>query len=150
MLRILFVCHGNICRSVMAEYIFKDMVKKKGREDLFEVSSAATTYEETGNDIYPPAKRTLQKHGISFGAHHAHRITAAEEERYDLIIGMDDENRYSLQHLFPRSRKISLLLDYTAHPRDVADPWYTRDFEKTYRDLEQGCRALLEHITKET
>ena len=150
MLRILFVCHGNICRSVMAEYIFKDMVKKKGREDLFEVSSAAATYEETGNDIYPPAKRTLQKHGIPCGAHHAHRITASEEERYDLIIGMDEENRYSLQRLFPRSRKISLLLDYTAHPRDVADPWYTRDFEKTYRDLEQGCRALLEHITKET
>ncbi|MBQ2690160.1 MAG: low molecular weight phosphotyrosine protein phosphatase [Solobacterium sp.] len=150
MLRILFVCHGNICRSVMAEYIFKDMVKKKGLENLFEASSAATTYEETGNDIYPPAKRTLQKHGIPFHTHYAHRITKAEEEYYDCVIGMDDENRYSLQRLFPRSRKISLLLDYTAHPRDVADPWYTRDFEKTYRDLEQGCRALLEHIMKET
>ena len=116
MLRILFVCHGNICRSVMAEYIFKDMAKKKGREDLFEVSSAATTYEETGNDIYPPAKRTLQKHGISFGAPHAHRITAAEEERYDLIIGMDEENRYSLERLFPRSRKIPSAGLYRSFP----------------------------------
>ena len=145
---ILFVCHGSICRSPMAEYIMKDLVHKAGLEDHFRISSAAATYEETGNDIYPPAKRILKKRGIPFERHYAHHITAAEEKDADCIIGMDSENMYDLRRLFPHSTKLSLLLDYTDHPRDVADPWYTDDYETAFRDILEGCEALLAHLTQ--
>ncbi len=145
-IRILFVCHGNICRSPMAEYIFADLVKKEGLAEHFEIGSAATSSEETGNDIYPPAKRILRDNGIPFGIHRARRIEQRDFAYWDCIIGMDDENLYDLRRYSHGSPKISLLLDYTDHPGNVSDPWYTRDFRRTYDDITEGCRGLLEHL----
>ena len=145
MIRILFVCHGNICRSPMAEFIMKDLVNRRGLEDRFEIASAAATDEEIGNPVYPPVRALLNARGISCVGKTAWRLRAADYEKYDLFIGMDDENRRDLQRLFggdPQG-KVSLLLDYTEHPRNVADPWYTRNFHAAEADIDRGCAALL-------
>ena len=143
MRRIIFVCHGNICRSPMAEWIFKDMAGKVGLGREFEVSSAAVSYEEQGNPMYTPAARKLREKGIPFGEHHAHRITAAEYAKSDIVVLMDGSNRRLLERIVPESRfdgKVQDMLE----GREVADPWYTGDFEKAYRDIAEGCRRLLE------
>ena len=152
--RILFVCHGNICRSPMAEFFMKHLVEEAGVASRFEIASAATASEEIGNPVYPPARRELAAHGIECNGKTARRITLADYDYYDLIIGMDDENRYDLLRLThgdPQG-KISLLLDHPApsntayHNRDVADPWYTRNFTDTWNDINEGCRALLANL----
>ena len=142
MIKILFICHGNICRSAMAEYLMKDLVTKRGRAGAFEIASAAVSREEIGNPVYPPARRELQKHGISCDGHAAHQITRTELERFDHIYYMDGSNARYLQRLFGTDAdKCRKLLQ-----RDVADPWYTGDFARTWADLEEGCRRILEEL----
>lgn len=148
MLRILFVCHGNICRSPMAEFCLKDMAKKAGVSGSLEIGSAATSYEEIGNPVYPPAKRKLAEHGIGCAGKTARRMTKGDYERYDLLIGMDDENIHNMRRICggdPKG-KIRLLLDWTGRPGNVADPWYTGDFEATWRDVSEGCSKIIEEI----
>lgn len=147
-LRILFVCLGNICRSPMAEFVMKDLVKKAGLEERFLIASAATSAEELGNPVYPPAQRKLAEHGLSCKGKTARQMNAADYERYDLLVGMDASNLRNMQRICggDPQRKISLLLDYTARPGSVADPWYTGDFEATWRDVSEGCAALLEQL----
>lgn len=148
MKKILFVCHGNICRSPMAEYVMKDLVKKAGLEDQFQIASAATSREEIGNPIYPPAKRKLREKGIPFGDHRAAQMTRRDYDSYDLLLAMDQANVRNMTAIAggDPGGKIHRLLDFTPHPRDIADPWYTGDFEATYDDLLQGCQALLHWI----
>ena len=142
MVKILFVCHGNICRSPMGEYILKDMVSKAGLSERFEIASAAVSTEEIGNPVYPPARRELAKHGIRCDGHAAHRITRQELERYDAIYYMDASNGRYLYRLFGEdAAKCRPLL-----ARDVADPWYTGDFQQTYTDIVEGCRRILEEF----
>lgn len=159
MTRILFVCHGNICRSPMAEFVMKKMVAESRDEnsdspcdmDDFEIASAATSTEEIGNPVYPPARRMLAAHGIDCTGKHARQMTARDYEYYDYIVLMDRNNLRNLRWILPggdTARKISLLMDWTGHPRDVADPWYTGDFEATWNDVNEGCRALLDAIKK--
>lgn len=148
MTRILFICHGNICRSPMAEYILNDMVEKAGMSGNFEISSAATSTEEIGNPVYPPARRKLAEHGISCEGHAARQLTNADYDSYDLLIGMEQAN---LRHMYricggDYAEKMHLLMEYTDRPGDVADPWYTRVFDATWRDVEEGCRGLLEQL----
>ena len=148
MKRILFVCHGNICRSPMAEFVMKKMVADAGIADQFEIASAATSTEEIGNPVYPPARRKLAEHGISCDGKTARQITRRDYEHYDYIVAMDVNNLRNLQRVIgeDKQHKISLLLDYTDHPRDVADPWYTGNFEATWQDVNDGCRGLLEKL----
>ena len=150
---VLFVCHGNICRSPMAEFILEDMVRKMGRDDFF-IESAAVSREEIGNPIYPPAKRCLSGHGVPFDSGKtARQVVAADYDRFDLIVCMDEWNVRLLKKIIPADPegKIRLMMSFAGLNRDVADPWYTGDFEKTYQDLMVGCRALLEKlITKIT
>ena len=142
MVRILFLCHGNICRSVMGEYILKDMVEKAGVSDRFEIDSAAVSREEIGNSIYPPARRELLRRGVTVGDHRARQVTMADYDHFDRIYYMDESNRRYLLQLLPENEeKIQRLL-----PRDVADPWYSGNFEKTYEDLAEGCRRILEEF----
>ena len=145
MKRILFICHGNICRSPMAEFIMKDLVQKAGRKDEFYIESAATSTEELGNEVYPPAKRKLAEHGISCKGKTARQITRADYNRFDMLIGMDDWNLRNMKRFWPEDSegKIFKLMDFTNRPGDVADPWYTGDFEATWRDCLEGCEALL-------
>ena len=133
----------------MAEFIFKDMVRKAGLEEV-RIDSAAVSYEEEGNDIYPPAKRTLHGHGIPFGRHSAHRVTDAEASEYDVIIVMDASNRRLLSRIISpmNMSKVHLMMEYAGKDSDVSDPWYTGDFEATWRDVFAGCQALLAHLTK--
>ena len=142
MIKILFVCHGNICRSPMGEYILKDMVSRRGISQHFEIASAAVSTEELGNPVYPPARRELKKHGIACDGHAAHQITRAELECYDHIYYMDASNARWLRRLFGRDAdKCRPLLD-----RDVADPWYTGDFSQTWDDITEGCERILEEL----
>lgn len=151
MKRILFICHGNICRSVASEYVMKDILKKCGRTDEFLIDSAATSTEEIGNSIYPPMERTLRNHGIPIGSHRARQIRREDYDKYDYLIGMDGENIWNMNRVWSKDpeQKIYSLLDFTDHPREVSDPWYTRDFEKTYQDVVMGCEALLRHLEVE-
>ena len=147
--RILFICHGNICRSPMAEFIFKEIVKSEGLEDRFYIESAAVSTEEIGNSIYPPAKRCLNAHGIPFDKNKtARQITRADYDRFDLIIYMDRMNLRWLRYIIPDDpqNKIKLMMSYTGHDRDVADPWYTGDFETTFRDITEASQMLLQNI----
>ena len=148
MTKILFVCHGNICRSPMAEFIMKDLVRKAGLADRFHIGSAATSREELGNPVYPPARRKLAEHGIACAGHAARQLTAQDYENYDLLIGMDRENLRNMRRICggDPDGKLSLLLDHTGRSRDVADPWYTGDFEATWQDVLAGCPALLDSI----
>ena len=150
MIKILFVCHGNICRSPMAEFVMKDMVKKAGMADRFSIASAATSTEEIGNPVYPPARRKLAEHGIGCAGKTARQIRRSDYAEYDLIIGMDGANLRNMQRVFggDPEGKLHLLLDYTDRPGSVADPWYTGDFEATWRDVEEGCRNLLEQLSE--
>lgn len=145
MKKILFVCHGNICRSPMAEYIMKDLVKKAGREAEFEIASAATSSEEIGNAVYPPARRKLAEHDISCNGHAARQLRRQDYDYYDHLIGMDSYNIRNMNRICggdPDS-KIHMLMEYTDRFGDVADPWYTGDFEATWRDCLEGCSELL-------
>ena len=142
MVKILFVCHGNICRSPMAEFVMKDLVRKAGISDRVHVASAAVSREEIGNPVYPPARRELQRHGIECHGHAAHQITRRELEEYDKIYYMDSSNARYLKRLFGSdAEKCQPLLDH-----DVADPWYTGDFTATWNDVLSGCQAILEEI----
>ena len=142
MKKILFVCHGNICRSPMAEFIMKDMVKKAGREKEFIIDSVAVSREEEGNPVYPPARRELHKRGIACDGHKARRITEKELDSFDYIYYMDSRNWQYLTRLFgEKAAKCQPLLS-----RDVADPYYCGGFEQTYQDIEEGCRRILEEL----
>ena len=151
MVKILFVCHGNICRSPMAEFVMKDLVKKAGLEAEFEISSSATSTEEIGNPVYPPARRKLAEHGIGCAGKTARQLRREDYDRYDLLIGMDGTNLRNMRRICGGDPvgKLSLLLDWTGRPGDVADPWYTGDFEATWRDVAAGCAALLAYLSKE-
>ncbi|MBO7584583.1 MAG: low molecular weight phosphotyrosine protein phosphatase [Bacteroidales bacterium] len=146
--RIIFLCHGNICRSPMAEWLFKHLAAEAGVSERFEVTSAAVSYEEEGNGMYPPAKRKLYQKGIPFGDHRAHRITPGEYAAADLVIIMDRSNRRMLEYIAgpDREGKVHPMLEYAGLSRDVADPWYTGDFETAYNDILAGCRGLLETL----
>ena len=148
MKRILFVCQGNICRSPMAEFVMKDLVRKAGREDEFHIESAATSTEEIGNEVYPPARRKLAEHDISCKGKTARQMTRRDYDRFDLLIGMDAWNIRNMKVICggDPDDKIHQLLDFTDRPGDVADPWYTRDFEATWCDVLQGCQCLLEQL----
>lgn len=143
MIKILFVCHGNICRSPMGEFILKDMVARAGLSAHFQIASAAVSREELGNPVYPPARRELARHGIRCDGHAAHQITRQELLEYDGIFYMDASNARYLRRLFGEdAAKCRPLLE-----RDIADPWYTGDFEQTYGDIVEGCRRIMEEFT---
>ena len=148
MIKFLFVCHGNICRSPMAEFVMKDLVRRAGRESEFEIASAATSTEELGNPVYPPSRRKMAEHGISCEGKTARQMTKADYAYYDYLIGMDKLNIYNMLRICdgdPQG-KIMRLLDLTGAGRNVEDPWYTGDFEATWQDINAGCKALLERI----
>lgn len=150
MIRILFICHGNICRSPMAEYLMKELVSEKNIAEDFLIGSAATSSEELGNPVYPPVQKILNDRGISCDGKTAVRLKRSDYEKYDYFIGMDSENLRNMKRLFggDPENKVSLMLDYTDHPRNVADPWYTRNFHEAEADIECGCKALLEYLLK--
>ena len=144
--KILFVCHGNICRSPMAEFVMKHLVEERELQDRFEIASAATSTEEIGNPVYPPARRKLAEHGIGCQGKTARQMTMDDYRYYDLVIVMDRNNVRNLRWLLGEDteHKIRLLMDYTDRPGEVADPWYTGNFEATWRDVLEGCEGLIE------
>ena len=148
MTRILFVCLGNICRSPMAEYVMRDLVRRAGLEDQIQVASAATSREELGNPVYPPARRKLAEHSIACEGHAARQMTAADYDRFDLLIGMDQNNLRNMNRICggDPQHKLRMLMDYTDRPGEVADPWYTGDFERTWQDVLAGCQGLLAQL----
>ena len=150
MIRILFICHGNICRSPMAEFVMKELVRERGLEDRFEIRSCATSTEEiwngVGNPVYPLAKRELARHGIDCAGKRAVQLTPEDYNRNDYLICMDRNNVRNAVRITGRGEKYRLLLEYAGESRDVADPWYTGDFERTYEDVLKGCTALLDII----
>ena len=149
MKKIMFLCHGNICRSPMAEYVMKDLVRKAGLENELEITSGAVSDEEWFNPIYPPAQRKLREKGIPFGHHSAHKISKAEFDDQDLVIVMDRSNLRWLTRLVGDFQdKVHMMMEYAGVVRDVADPWYTGDFEQTYQDVLAGCQGLLEQIRR--
>lgn len=145
MTRILFVCHGNICRSTMAQFVMEELVRRAGREGEFRIDSAATSTEELGNPPHPGTVRRLRAAGVPVGAHRARQVRRGEYAHWDHIVYMDAENARGLARILggDPEGKVSRLLDWTARPGDVADPWYTGDFDATYRDVLEGCEALL-------
>ena len=148
MKKILFVCHGNICRSPMAECVMKNMVKDRGISREFYIDSAATSREEIGNPIYPPAVRKLKAEGIPLTGHRAIQMTKDDYDKYDLLLAADSANVRNMTRIAggDPEGKIRRLLDYTSRPRDIADPWYTGNFDVTYDDIVEGCEALLEKL----
>ena len=146
MKKILFVCHGNICRSPMAEFIMKDIVKKAGMDDQFHIESAATSTEEIGNSVYPPARRKLAEHGISCEGKTARQMTRSDYDRFDLLVGMDEWNIRNMKRIAEGDpdRKIFKMLDFTSRHGDVADPWYTGNFDATWRDCLEGCEMIFQ------
>ena len=147
MIKVLFICHGNICRSPMAQYVFQHMVHTQGLDDLFEIDSAATSYEEIGNPVYPPVRQLLASKGISTKGKTARRIRKDDYGTYDLIIGMDSANMRNLRYFFDdREGKIHSLLSYAGSSRDISDPWYTDDFETCYSDVIEGVTALIKSL----
>ena len=152
MIKVLFICHGNICRSPMAEFVMKDLVEKAGLKDRFHIESAATSTEEIGNPVYPPARRKLAEYGISCAGHAARQLTRKDYDQFDWLIGMDFANLRNMRRMCggDEQDKIHLLMDYTHRPGEVADPWYTGDFEATWQDVREGCEGLLQYLTKES
>ena len=150
MTKILFVCLGNICRSPMAEFVMKDLVRKAGLESQFEIASAATSYEEYGNPVYPPAKRKLAEHGIDCTGKTARPLEKKDYSRYNLLIGMDSSNIRNMLRICggDPERKIHLLLEYAGRTDGIADPWYTGNFDATWNDVEEGCTALLQQLLR--
>ena len=148
MIKVLFVCLGNICRSPMAEFIFKDIINKKGLSKNFLIKSAATSYEEIGNDIYYDARDKLIQKGIPFSKRKASRITAEDYKNYDFIIGMEDSNIRNIKRIVGEDidNKISKLLGFSDNPRDIADPWYTGNFEIAYNDIVEGCNGFIRYL----
>lgn len=146
MKKIMFVCHGNICRSPMAEFVFKDIVKARGKEKEYLIKSSATSTEEIGNPIYPPARRKLIEKGISFSERYATQLKRSEYNEFDLFIVMDDMNVRNIMRIFGEDKegKVKKLMDFTSRGGSVADPWYTGDFESTYVDIVEGCQRLYE------
>ena len=148
MVRILFICHGNICRSPMAEFIMKDLVEKAGRADQFHIESAATSTEEIGNPVYPAARRKLAQHGIGCAGKTARQLRRDDYGRYDLLIGMDQANLRNMQRICggdPEGR-LHLLLEFAGRSGEVSDPWYTGDFDAAWRDISAGCQGLLDRL----
>lgn len=156
MVKVLFVCHGNICRSPMAEFILKDMVEKRGIAEQFEIASAATSTEEiwngVGNPVYPPARAELAKHGISCDGKRAVQLKASDYEYYDYLIGMDSMNIKNMERMTGHQRgdKMRLLLEYAGIQDSIRDPWYTGNFEETYQDIVTGCKAFLQQLQQKT
>ncbi len=152
MIKILFICHGNICRSPMAEFILKDMVHKQHRADNFRISSAATSTEEIwngiGNPVYPPARAKLAEHGINCDGKRAVQLTRADYAKYDFLIGMDSANIRNMGRILggDPEGKVFKLLSFAGMEQDISDPWYSGDFDRAYRDIELGCRFLLEYL----
>lgn len=152
MIKVLFICHGNICRSPMAEFIFKDMVNNRGVSDQFYIASAATSTEEIwngiGNPVYPPAKRELAKHGITCEGKRAVQLKKSDYDKYDYLIAMEERNRKNMLRILGKDakNKVSLLLDYADEHGDIADPWYTGNFDITYRDVVRGCEGFLTYL----
>lgn len=144
MMRILFICHGNICRSTMAEFVMKELVRRHHCADAYEIASAATSREEIGNDTHWGTRKQLDLHHIPYAPRKARQMTRGDYGHYDLLIGFDDENLREIRRIAggDPDGKIYLLLDFTDHPREIADPWYTGDFVSTYRDVEEGCESL--------
>ena len=153
MIKILFICHGNICRSPMAEFILKDIVTKRGIADQFEIASAATSTEEiwngVGNPVYPPARGELARHGISCKGKRAVQLTASDYDHYDYLIGMDSMNMRNIERMTGHRRgdKIYKMLEFAGRDADVRDPWYSRNFRETYEDVVEGCQAFLDWLT---
>ena len=148
MKKILFVCHGNICRSTMAEYVMKDLVRKAGLEDEFYIDSAATSTEEIGNGVHHGTRRKLAQMGVPCGDHRARQMTRADYDRFDLLIGMDNPNIRNMTRIAggdPQG-KIRMMLDFTNRPGEVKDPWYTGNFDETWDDVFEGCTNLLEQL----
>ena len=150
MLKVLFICHGNICRSTMAEYVMKHLVKKAGLEDQFFIDSAATSTEEIGNGVHHGTRRKLTEVGIPCGNHRARQMTKEDYDKFDLLIGMDGANLRNMRRLYSNDsqKKLHLLLEFAGSDRDIADPWYTGNFDATYEDVLSGCAALLEQLKK--
>lgn len=152
MIKIMFVCHGNICRSPMAEFILKDMVKRQNLQNNFIICSSATSTEEIwngiGNPVYPPAKKVLEHHGINPAGKQAVQLKKSDYDKYDLFIGMDSANIKNMKRIFGSDSKCKIhkLMEYTGSTADVSDPWYTRNFEKCYNDIYKGCEALLKTL----
>ena len=148
MIKILFVCHGNICRSPMAEFVMKELVRRAGRENDFLIESAATSREELGNDMHYGTRQKLHEMGIPFTRRTARQITRSDYDRYDYLVAMDDENIWYMNRCWSPdpSHKIVRLLSYAGKTRDIADPWYTGNFDQTYEDILEGCTAFLQAI----
>ncbi len=151
MVSILFICHGNICRSPMAEFVFKDILKKNRTSDKFYVASAATSYEEIGNPVHYGTAKILDRLGISYSGKRAVHLEKSDYAKYDYLICMDDANVRNTLRIVgdDRDKKVFKLLDFTGSGEDVADPWYSGNFDRTYKDVLAGCQALLKHIVKE-
>ena len=149
MIKILFVCHGNICRSPLAEFLMNELVESKGLQNDFYIESAATSTEEIGNGVYPPVKRILKSRGIDCSDKHARQMSRADYDKFDYIVCMDSKNLRNMGYIAADAQgKYSRLLDYTNNPHDVADPWYSGDFATTECEVEKGCKALLDYILK--
>ncbi len=148
MIKVMFVCHGNICRSPMAEFVFKDMVERRGLREYFYIASSATSTEEIGNSVHPGTRNKLKKYGVSTAGKCAVQLTKRDYKEYDYIVAMDRMNVKNILRIIgnDRENKVKRLLDYSKSPRDIADPWYTGNFDLTYDDVYEGCEALLEFI----
>lgn len=150
MIKILFICHGNICRSPMAEFIFQNLIKQSGYESRLQADSAATSREEIGNPVHPGTLRKLAEQGIPVRDHRARQLTRRDYQEYGLLIGMDSKNFRNMMGILggDPEGKVKLLLDFTGNPRDIADPWYTGNFDRTFEDISEGCQGLLSEIEK--
>ena len=148
MIKILFICHGNICRSTMAEYVMKDLVAKRGLTEEFFIDSAATSREEIGNPVHRGTRQALASHGIPCGNHRAVQMTAADYDKFDYLVVMDDNNIRNALRIISKDpeNKLRRLLDFTNRPGSIADPWYSGDFEATFDDVLAGCQGLLQHL----